>query len=48
MKITEFLKENLVILDGGMGTLLQGSGLQACRWESRAIRAKIQKDRLSQ
>lgn len=29
MKITEFLKENLVFLDGGMGTLLQQRGLKA-------------------
>ena len=27
MKITEFLKENTLYLDGGMGTLLQGMGL---------------------
>ncbi len=27
MKITEFLKENLICLDGGMGTLLQSAGL---------------------
>ena len=27
MKITEFLKENLLYLDGGMGTLLQDAGL---------------------
>ena len=27
MKITEFLKDNLLILDGGMGTLLQENGL---------------------
>ena len=27
MKITEFIKENIVILDGGMGTLLQERGL---------------------
>ena len=29
MKITEFLKTNLLILDGGMGTLLQEAGLKA-------------------
>ncbi len=29
MKITEFLKENLLYLDGGMGTLLQARGLSA-------------------
>ena len=29
MRITEFLKENIVYLDGGMGTLLQASGLEA-------------------
>lgn len=29
MKITEFLKQNTLFLDGGMGTLLQGEGLQA-------------------
>jgi len=28
MKITEYLKEHLVFLDGGMGTLLQAQGLQ--------------------
>ena len=27
MKISEFLKENIVVLDGGMGTLLQKAGL---------------------
>ena len=27
MKITEFLRENIVYLDGGMGTLLQAQGL---------------------
>ena len=27
MKILEYLKENLVYLDGGMGTLLQQRGL---------------------
>ena len=27
MKITEFLKDNILYLDGGMGTLLQGAGL---------------------
>ena len=27
MKITEFLKNNIVFLDGGMGTLLQERGL---------------------
>lgn len=27
MKITEFLKDNLIYLDGGMGTLLQSEGL---------------------
>ena len=29
MKITEYIKTNTVILDGGMGTLLQSSGLNA-------------------
>ncbi|MBQ9785527.1 MAG: homocysteine S-methyltransferase family protein [Clostridia bacterium] len=29
MKITEFLKEHIVYLDGGMGTLLQARGLSA-------------------
>ena len=29
MKITEYIKNNTVILDGGMGTLLQDSGLKA-------------------
>ncbi len=29
MKITDFLKENLLYLDGGMGTLLQQAGLAA-------------------
>ncbi|MBR7182179.1 MAG: homocysteine S-methyltransferase family protein [Clostridia bacterium] len=29
MKITEFLKENTLLLDGGMGTLLQAEGLGA-------------------
>ncbi|MBE6593449.1 MAG: homocysteine methyltransferase [Ruminococcaceae bacterium] len=29
MKITEFLKDNLLFLDGGMGTLLQAHGLSA-------------------
>ena len=29
MKITDFLKNNLLLLDGGMGTLLQARGLQA-------------------
>ena len=28
MKITEFLKDHLIYLDGGMGTLLQAQGLQ--------------------
>ncbi len=36
MKITEFLKENILYLDGGMGTLLQSAGLtpgeQPERW----------------
>ena len=27
MKITEYLKENIIYLDGGMGTLLQEQGL---------------------
>ena len=27
MKILDYLKENLLILDGGMGTLLQSAGL---------------------
>ena len=29
MSFKEFLKENLVLLDGGMGTLLQAKGLKA-------------------
>ena len=29
MKILDFIKENLLILDGGMGTLLQSRGLKA-------------------
>ena len=29
MNFREFLKNNNVILDGGMGTLLQGAGLAA-------------------
>ena len=29
MKITEYIKKNILILDGGMGTLLQGAGLSA-------------------
>lgn len=29
LKITEYIKNNTVILDGGMGTLLQASGLKA-------------------
>ena len=29
MKITEFLKDNILYLDGGMGTLLQSAGLSA-------------------
>lgn len=29
MKVTEYIKNNTVILDGGMGTLLQSSGLNA-------------------
>ena len=29
MKITDYLKENILILDGGTGTLLQSSGLSA-------------------
>ncbi len=29
MKILDYLKENLLVLDGGMGTLLQASGLPA-------------------
>ena len=29
MKITEYIKDNTVILDGGMGTLLQAAGLAA-------------------
>ena len=28
MEFRKFLKENIVILDGGMGTLLQKSGLK--------------------
>ena len=29
MKVTEYLKEHILFLDGGMGTLLQARGLQA-------------------
>ena len=29
MDIREYIKENLLILDGGMGTLLQSEGLEA-------------------
>ena len=29
MKLRDYLKQNIVILDGGMGTLLQARGLQA-------------------
>ena len=29
MKILDFIKNNLLILDGGMGTLLQSHGLAA-------------------
>ena len=29
MNILEFLKDNIVVLDGGMGTLLQSAGLAA-------------------
>ena len=29
MKITEFLKDHILLLDGGMGTLLQARGLRA-------------------
>ena len=29
MKILDYLKENVLILDGGMGTLLQAGGLEA-------------------
>ena len=29
MKITDFIKNNIVILDGGMGTMLQDRGLAA-------------------
>jgi 5-methyltetrahydrofolate--homocysteine methyltransferase len=29
MKILDYLKNNLLILDGGMGTLLQANGLTA-------------------
>ena len=29
MKITQFLKDNILVLDGGMGTLLQARGLEA-------------------
>ncbi len=29
MEIREFLKNNIIILDGGMGTLLQGAGLKS-------------------
>ncbi len=50
MKITDYLKENIIYLDGGMGTLLQEQGLSAGelpeRWNlshSEAI-IKIHKD----
>ena len=29
MKITEYIKENILYLDGGMGTLLQAQGLKS-------------------
>ena len=29
MKILDYLKNNILILDGGMGTLLQANGLEA-------------------
>ena len=29
MNVLDYLKENIVYLDGGMGTILQGKGLQA-------------------
>ena len=29
MKITDYLKQNIILLDGGMGTLLQARGLEA-------------------
>ena len=35
MKFREFLQENIVILDGGMGTLLQAQGLQAGEYPER-------------
>ena len=35
MKITTFLKNNIVYLDGGMGSLLQASGLKAGEFPER-------------
>ena len=29
MRITDYMKESLLFLDGGMGTLLQAAGMQA-------------------
>ena len=35
MTFSEFLQENIVILDGGMGTLLQARGLQPGEYPER-------------
>jgi 5-methyltetrahydrofolate--homocysteine methyltransferase len=35
MEIIKYLKDNLIILDGGMGTLLQASGLKAGEYPER-------------
>ena len=35
MNVLDFLKEHVLILDGGMGTLLQGAGLQAGEYPER-------------
>ena len=35
MKITDYLKDNIIILDGGMGTLLQKEGLSPGEFPER-------------
>ena len=50
MEIRNYLKDNLIILDGGMGTLLQASGLKAGEYPERwnvthpEVITKIHKD----
>ncbi|MBO5889720.1 MAG: homocysteine S-methyltransferase family protein [Clostridia bacterium] len=50
MNIKDYIKQNLIVLDGGMGTLLQSSGLKAGeypeRWNilNKDIITKIHKD----